>query len=334
VAPAVTAQHQQGPPQLQWQQVSEQTRQNRETGMTEGENKTPLVKGGTDVDKKIKENENGTAKDANVSNDEDEDIAAALLETGDGIKKSLSAPAGAGEDADASVTDPVMMSVAEETADAASGPSALEMTAQRLLHAAATATKENFTRVERFAPDVENDMFNFLVQTESLKEQVCLREDVCSLLHTAHPILQEFIFTIFVCGLQSALLWLFFLDLVDFSNPDNPMKVPAGAPLTVNVAQGVGTILIVCIVAVFGDLTSGLIQLFDGHENTRPDDCPRSTRIKWFLSGILQSQLGLTMAIDLFVLMSQATGVIGMCLNFAGKVPLSAFSLCFCAGWR
>jgi len=279
-------------------------------------------------------NDVSPTKDANVSNDEDEEIATALLETGDGIKKSPSAPAGTGDDADAGVTDPLMMKVVEEAAAAASGPSTLEMTAQRLLHAAVTTTKENYKRVERFAPDIEKDMFNFLAPTEALEEQVRLREDIYSLIYTAHPISQEFIYAIFVCGLQSTLLWLILVDLVDFSNPDNRMKVPAGVPVTVNVAQGLGTILIVYIVAVFGDLTSGLIRLFDGHENTRPDDCPHATRIKWFLSGILQLQVGLTMAMDLFILMLQATNVIGMCLNFAGKVPLSAFSLYFCTGWR
>lgn len=150
-----------------------------------------------------------------------------------------------------------------------------------------------------------------------------LSEDIYSLIYTANACSQAFLFALFIFLLQELLLLLILYDLVDLRNYDseNPLRLPAGVPMRVNVAQAISVILIVAtILEDSGDLTSGLFLLIEGYHPTILQKNPHATCLKWFCAGLFQTVAGLSMTVVLFILVMQSTTVIGLALNFAALV--------------
>jgi hypothetical protein len=152
---------------------------------------------------------------------------------------------------------------------------------------------------------------------QELGDQVqVMKEDIYSLIYTAKARSQAFWFAIFVFLVQISVIWLLIFDLIDQDSTTNFVRLPPGVPMMVNLAQGLGVLLIVFTVAVFGDLTTGMERLVDGYNEEILLNHPNAGCIKWFLSGSLQMFAGGSMTLVLFILLMQSTTVIGMCLNF------------------
>lgn len=150
-----------------------------------------------------------------------------------------------------------------------------------------------------------------------------ISEDIYSLIYTANVCSQAFAFALFIFLLQELLLLLILYDLVDMRHYDsnNPLQLPAGVPLTVNVAQAISMILIVVtILCESADLTNGLLLLLDGYQPSILQKNPHATCLKWFCAGIFQCFAGSLMTIVLFILVMQSTTVISLALNFAALV--------------
>ena len=148
------------------------------------------------------------------------------------------------------------------------------------------------------APDLtqnfkrSGDILHFLLTADDNIDEQPLREDIYSLMYVAGATTQAFVFAVIVFVVQNLLLWMILLDLIDFDASENKIRMPAGM---VNIAQGLGTILIVFILAVYGDLTSGLWRLVDGYEYSVLVTNRQAHGAKWFFSGIAQLHAGTIM---------------------------------------
>ena len=152
-----------------------------------------------------------------------------------------------------------------------------------------------------------------------------ISEDIYSLIYTANVCSQAFVFALFIFLLQELLLLLILYDLVDMRHYDssNPLQLPAGVPLTVNVAQAISMVLIVVtILCESADLTNGLLLLLDGYLPSISQKNPHATCLKWFCAGVFQCFAGSLMTIVLFILVMQSTTVISLALNFAALVRI------------
>ncbi|CAB9515289.1 multiple EGF-like-domains 6 [Seminavis robusta] len=146
-----------------------------------------------------------------------------------------------------------------------------------------------------------------------------LQEDIYSLIYTANLCSQAFAFACFVFVFQETLLLLILFDEVDFWDGDgNVWEIPPGVPVRVNVAQAISMILILSsMLGDSGDLPNGVIRLVNGYHVNVLVKNPHASFGKWFVAGVVQASVGLTMTVVLFFLVMQSTTVLGLTLNFA-----------------
>lgn len=154
-----------------------------------------------------------------------------------------------------------------------------------------------------------------------------LYDDIYGLIYLAQSNHPAFFFAIFIVFIQSLLLVLIFFDMVQvglFESVDNALNgrinrisFPAAVPVTVTVAQFLGIILTILVVASEGDLTRGCSKLFDGYQKDLNQRDPNATYTTWLVGAWAQVLVGVVMTADCFILIMQSNTVVEMCLNFA-----------------
>ncbi|CAB9511052.1 expressed unknown protein [Seminavis robusta] len=151
-------------------------------------------------------------------------------------------------------------------------------------------------------------------QEDEVVEQA-LTEDAYSLLYISDLFSQTTLFAFSVVSLQTTMLLLTLVDMIDVSNPLNPLGVPELPPFTVVFAQCLGLILTVMITATSGDIIVGLTQLCEGYNPDIQEEMPNATFIRWLLTGSFQTCVGIIMLVDSFILAVKARTVIDLVLN-------------------
>lgn len=153
-----------------------------------------------------------------------------------------------------------------------------------------------------------------------------LTKDVYSLLYTADLCGYAFNYALTIFLLQFFLLMLLFFNLVDTSSDpettngvQNRMKLPAGVEYAVTLAQFLGLLLAVMLMANDSD------TIVEGYEKDIQYDSPNATRTRWFFSGFLQTFMGIMFVALSFILTMQSTDVLEIFLNLAGLAFLHEF---------
>lgn len=164
----------------------------------------------------------------------------------------------------------------------------------------------------------------FIEEHEEELEKV-LTEDIYSLLYTAPLCGLTYIFATFIFLLQAGLLLLIFIDLVDYSSDPNQtngksnrLDLPGGAEVEVTIAQFVGICLIILLSASDGDCIKGVMQLAEGYNPSIMHGSPNASCLRWLVTGLLQTAVGLLLLVLSFVLFMQSTTVIDLTLNLTG----------------
>lgn len=72
------------------------------------------------------------------------------------------------------------------------------------------------------------------------------------------------------------------------------------------------------VMASDGDFMKGIMQLIEGYDPSILHDSPNATCIRWFITGFLQTMVGLLLLALSFILSMQSTTVIDLTLNLTG----------------
>ncbi|CAB9505496.1 EGF_like [Seminavis robusta] len=178
-------------------------------------------------------------------------------------------------------------------------------------------------------------------EEEDGEVEQALTEDAYSLLYTADFFSRTAFFAITVVLLQAGMLFLTLLDLID-TNPkgeenktngvSNRLNVPPGATTYVTIAQFLGMVLTVMLMAVEGDIVVGFSQLLEGYDDGILHDMPNATFLRWLVTGLMQLMVGVILVLDSFILSMKSTTVIDLVLNltalyFVQEVDEIAFQL-------
>lgn len=175
------------------------------------------------------------------------------------------------------------------------------------------------------AQSVQSSHTGLMTKPETTPFQ--LYDDIYGLIYLAKSSHPAYYFALVVFSIQSLLLLLIFFDMVQvgvFESVDrglngvlNRMNMPPAVPITVTVAQMLGIMCTVLVVASEGDLTRGSSKLFDGYQTDLIQKDPDATYKTWLLAAWAQVFVGVLMTADCFILIMQSRTVIEMCLNFA-----------------
>lgn len=170
-------------------------------------------------------------------------------------------------------------------------------------------------------------------------EEPLLTEDAYSLLYTTKFGSKTSLWASFSIMIQGGMLLVTFLDLFDTSSEGNDtngtsnrLEIPPGSTTEVMIAQFLGMLLTVMVMAVDGDLVIGITQLIKGYDPRIQERSENASWTKWLITGLLQSCFGVLLLVDSFILSMQSATVIDLSLNltalhFIQEIDEMAFKL-------
>jgi len=157
-------------------------------------------------------------------------------------------------------------------------------------------------------------------EEKEMEFSTSLTENTYSLIYIVDPKSWAFYVGIAFFLFQAALPLLALIELTDRGSK-NFFKAPADIEGYVRVA---GYLTLMLSVPLFRDLLDSIETFHEGYHPSALEHSPHATKWKWSLSIALQFISGLLFQFIIFVLVAQATSVIGMLLNFAGKFLISS----------
>ncbi|CAB9504617.1 expressed unknown protein [Seminavis robusta] len=171
---------------------------------------------------------------------------------------------------------------------------------------------------------------------DGIETKQVLTEDAYSLLYTADFFSVTTVYALVIILLQGGMLGLTFWDLIkpggETNNGRNTIGIPPGATPQVMIAQLLGMILTVMVMAAEGDFVIGISQLIEGYDDKYKDKFPNATWTRWLVTAVLQTISGSFLLIDSFILAMQSSTVIDLSLNltalyFIQEIDEGAFQL-------
>ena len=152
-------------------------------------------------------------------------------------------------------------------------------------------------------------------------------ESIYTMLYICKFQSQAFWYGLFIHFLQIVTISLTLIDVVDFTGINgNPLRMPPMVDMTVTCSQGVTLFL---ALAYQSDLIEAVLKLKDGFYPEVLPKYPGATYSTWLFSCLAQLLAGLLLLTSTFILTMQASDVLTIMLNFAGKSSYSQILWCF-----
>jgi hypothetical protein len=122
-----------------------------------------------------------------------------------------------------------------------------------------------------------------------------------------------FRYALFVYTVQMATYILTLVDIIDWANKDNPLKIPPMVDTTVTLAQA---ICLLQTLAFQSDLIEAVLKLQEGHYPEAQQHWPGATFNTWLFSCLTQLSSAICLLIGNFILTFQVDDVVELMLNF------------------
>jgi len=143
--------------------------------------------------------------------------------------------------------------------------------------------------------------------------QQCLCEDTFSFLIYSHVRSRAFVLATFVFLFQIAIYVVLAIDIINASDPNNPLKFPVNVEGAVRAAE---FLAIVVAIITQDDLRKAVNLLRDGFDQNLVNAHEGATKKKWILSIVLRGSEGFFGLFLTFLLIMQSDTVIELLLNF------------------
>eukprot|EP00985_Skeletonema_marinoi_P013775 scaffold6873_cov72-Skeletonema_marinoi.AAC.2 len=143
--------------------------------------------------------------------------------------------------------------------------------------------------------------------------QQCLCEDTFSFLIYSHVRSRAFFLATFVFLFQIAIYVVLAIDIINASDPNNPLKFPVNVEGAVRAAE---FLAIVVAIITQDDLRKAVNLLRDGFDQNLVNAHEGATTKKWILSIVLRGSEGFFGLFLTFLLIMQSDTVIELLLNF------------------
>ncbi|CAJ1934567.1 unnamed protein product [Cylindrotheca closterium] len=142
-----------------------------------------------------------------------------------------------------------------------------------------------------------------------------LKNNVFSLIYTTKVSSPSFALAIFFVLFQSGLLILALLDLIEFNDTNNPLRVPTDVSLEVRITS---VMCLILAIPLFWDLMDSIERLQQGAPPSGLDHAPPgASSAKYYFAFSLQLIVGILYQIAMFILVVTPSSVVEMFLNFA-----------------
>ena len=154
-------------------------------------------------------------------------------------------------------------------------------------------------------------------KNEEAAPERTLIENTYSIIFVAPLASLAFVFGLIFFVFQAALATLVLLNLIDFDKDGffEKLQVPEDVRSEVAVAAYLSQAL---AIPLFQDLVTSIERFHEGYHPAAMEQNPHATRGKWLFSCFLEMLSGALFQFAIFILIVQATSVVGMLLNFAG----------------
>ena len=171
-------------------------------------------------------------------------------------------------------------------------------------------SKDDVNLQEGSREDSEDDVN---LQEDSV-DDVNFQEDAFTILFVSPVCSTSFFYALFFFLMQMAILVLSSVNLLNDSDPGNPLKVPVANLTGVKFAQALA---LFATVVSSTDVAESLNVFHLQFDPSILDIFPSATRTRWYILNLLRFMLGFMCMVVAFLFIVQSTDVLGLFLDFA-----------------